>query len=168
MTEMSLALDAARTPSTSLSTTTSNRCRLNKMRSARLQRFSSSTAWRGRSTVSRSKRSPPRTERGCQRPRACRSATAIEESHEAEIHMLLHMAMEEAAAGLIGRKVDCHRLKAAEHRHVFDDATRRMPGNGGELEAVAMQMDRMNIVGGVRHTQAIAPAAREAKERLHL
>ena len=54
---------------------------------------------------------------------------AIEQSHEAEIHVLLHMAMEEAEARLIGGEVDAHLLKAADHRHVLDHAGRRMPGD---------------------------------------
>lgn len=68
------------------------------------------------------------------------------------------MAVEKCEAGIVGYEVDFVGLVSAQHDDVFEDT-----GGGGsselcELEAVTMEMDGMDIVTGVAHTDAVALA----------
>jgi hypothetical protein len=54
-------------------------------------------------------------------PCRCRSCAlfTVEEGHEPEIHVWLHVAVEEAQARLVSGEVDSHLLEFAEHRNVL-------------------------------------------------
>ena len=58
-------------------------------------------------------------------------------------------------------------LIAAEHDDVFQDAGGGLAGESGQLEAVAVQMDGMNVVAGVAHAKAVALALAQMKRRGH-
>jgi hypothetical protein len=75
--------------------------------------------------------------------------------------MVLHMAVEEAEAGLVGGEIDGQFLERADHRNILDHAGKRHAGDIGQLEAVAVQVDRVDIVGGIEHAQPVALAARQ-------
>ena len=84
-------------------------------------------------------------------PRAEPSGSgAIEQSHETRIHVVLHVAVEEAQARLIGGEVKGgHFLGAAEHRYVLDHPGRRHPDDTRDLKAVTVQVDWVRVVGGI-------------------
>src|SRR5262249_55573278 len=63
------------------------------------------------------------------------ASAALEQRHEPQIHVRLHVAVEKAAARLIGSEVDRHLLEAAEHRHILDHPRRPGAGDAGDLEA---------------------------------
>src|SRR5215471_18130282 len=65
-------------------------------------------------------------------------SAAIEQRHKSEVHVRLHVAVEETAPRLIGSEVDRHFLETAEHGHVFYDARRRHARNAGDLKAVSV------------------------------
>ena len=64
----------------------------------------------------------------------------VEQSHETRIHVILHVAVEEAQARLIGGEVESHFLGAAEHRYVLDHPGRRHPRDARDLKAVTVQV----------------------------
>ena len=100
-------------------------------------------------------------------PRALALSDTVEQSHETRIHMVLHVAVEEAQARLIGGEVKSHFLGAAEHRYVLDHPGRRHPGDARDFKAVTVQVDRMRVVGGIAQMQPIALAAVETETGLH-
>ena len=57
---------------------------------------------------------------------------------------------------IVGDEVKFHFLKAAEHHDVFDHACRRLAADPHKLEAVAMQMERMDVVTGIAKLEPIA------------
>lgn len=44
---------------------------------------------------------------------------------------------------------NCHEPETGRHYHVFDRARGRLTADAHELEAVAMEMERMNVVAGI-------------------
>jgi len=94
-------------------------------------------------------------------------SSAIEQRHETEVHMQLHMAMEQGQPWLIGDEVHFHGLVAAQHRDVLDNAAGWLARDAGDLEAVAMQMHGVDIVAGVVHAQPVAPPMVQLEQRFH-
>jgi len=80
----------------------------------------------------------------------------IEQRHEPEVHVQLLVTVEESKTGMIGNEVNLHLLIAAQHYHIFHDARGFRSCEISELEAVAMEMNRMNVVTDVAHLKAIA------------
>src|ERR1700722_19929371 len=87
----------------------------------------------------------------------------IEQSHEAKVHVQLLMTMEKRESRIIGDKVYFILLIATEHYNVFHYASGRRPGEVSHLEGVTMKMDGVNIIAGVAHAEAIAPALLEVE-----
>ena len=79
----------------------------------------------------------------------------IEQRHETEVHVHLLMAVEKSETGIVGNKVDFVDLVDPEHHNILHDTGRGDSGEISELKAVAMKMDRMNVVAVVAHTNAI-------------
>ena len=89
----------------------------------------------------------------------------VEQGHEAEVHVQLLVAVEEGEAGVVGDEVDLDLLVAADHHNVLHDAGGRLAGDRCELEAVAMQVNGVDIVAGVAHAQAVALALLQVEGR---
>src|SRR4029077_13497684 len=83
------------------------------------------------------------------------SLDVIEQRHETEVHVYLLMAMEKSETGIVGNKVDFVSLVDPEADDILHDTGRGDSGELSELKAVAMKMDRMNVVAGVAHPNAI-------------
>ena len=80
----------------------------------------------------------------------------IEQRHEPEVHVQLLVTVEESKTGMIGDEVNLQLLIAAQHDHILHDARGFCSCEVSELKAVAMEMNRMNVVTGVAHPKAIA------------
>ena len=78
------------------------------------------------------------------------------------------MAVEEGEAGVVGGEVDLDLLVAADHDDVFDDAGGGDASEVGQFEAVAMEMDGVDVVAGVAHVDAVAAALMEVKRGGHV
>src|SRR5215472_9164348 len=79
----------------------------------------------------------------------------IKQRHETKVHVQLLMAMEESKARIVSYEIDFMLLIATQHYDVLDDSRRFCTGEIGELEAVAMKMDRMNVVARVAHPNPV-------------
>ena len=82
----------------------------------------------------------------------------VEQRHEAEVHVQLLVTMEQREAGIVGDKVDLDFLVASDHDDVFHYSSADFPGKFGEFETMPVKMDRMYVVAGVAHANAIALA----------
>jgi len=82
----------------------------------------------------------------------------VEEAHETEVHVELLVAMEKREAGIVGDEINFELLVAAEHDNVFADARGRSAGDLRELEGVAVEMDRVDVVALVEEAEAVAAA----------
>src|ERR1700693_1283339 len=91
----------------------------------------------------------------------------VEKRHESKVHVQLLMAVKQGPAGVVGNEVDLDFLIPAEHRDILHDAGGDFPRDPDQLAAVAMQVDGVNVVAGIAHPQAVAPALVQAKCRLH-
>ena len=80
----------------------------------------------------------------------------VEQKHEAKIHVQLLMAMEQRQSRMIGNEIKFHFLKAADHDHILNDAGCRLASYAHELEAVAVQMQGMDVVAGVTEFKTVA------------
>ena len=89
----------------------------------------------------------------------------VEQRHEAEVHVQLLMAVEEGATGIIGDKIDLSFLVAPEHHDILENAGSRFSREARHLEAVAMQMNRVNIIARIPQANAITLAFLEMKRR---
>jgi len=87
----------------------------------------------------------------------------IEKRHEAEIHVELLMAVEEGEAGIVGDECNFGLLVAVEHKNIFEDTGGGFAGDADEFEAVAMQMDGMNVVAGIAESEAVALALQKSE-----
>ena len=81
--------------------------------------------------------------------------------------MQLHMTMEQRQPRVIRRKIDVHLLKPTQHRHVFDDARRRLARDPGQFESMPVQVHRVNIIRRIAHVQPVAFSLFQMKHRLH-
>ena len=58
----------------------------------------------------------------------------FEQSHEAEIHVQLLVAVEQREAGVIRHEIDLHFLVAAYQYNILDDAGRRLSSYSRQFE----------------------------------
>ena len=65
------------------------------------------------------------------------------------------MAVEKSETRIVGNKVDFGNLVGPKHDDILHDTGRGLSGDISELKAVAMKMNRMNVVAGVAHPNAI-------------
>ncbi len=82
----------------------------------------------------------------------------VEQRHEAEVHVQLLVTMEQREAGIVGDEVDFDFLVASDHDNVLHHAGTGFRCKLGEFETMPVKMDRMYVVAGVAHTNAIALA----------
>jgi len=81
---------------------------------------------------------------------------------------MLHVTVKQAQAALICREVDSHLGKCADQCDILNKPRDRHSGHAGQLEAVAMQVKRVHVIGRVAHFQTVAPAVFQMESRLHL
>jgi hypothetical protein len=79
----------------------------------------------------------------------------VEQRHETEVHVQLLMAMEESKAGIVSYEIDFMLLIATQHHDILHNSRRFCAREIRELEAMAMKMDRMNVVASIAHPNAI-------------
>jgi len=82
----------------------------------------------------------------------------VEEGHEAEIHMELLVAMEKREAGIVGDEIDFGLLIATEHDDVLFDASCGDTRDLCKFEAVAVEVDGVDVVALIAETDAVAAA----------
>ena len=64
--------------------------------------------------------------------------------------------MEQGRPRIVGNEVELHLLEASQHHHVFDHACSLLAADAHEFKAVAMEMERMNIVAGIAEFKPVA------------
>src|SRR5579885_2012223 len=92
-----------------------------------------------------------------------RSSNVVEKSHESEIHVQLLMAMEERKAGIIRYEIHRNFLISSHHYHVLHHARSRRSHDIRQLECMAVQVNRVEIVTGIPHMDTIAAALLQVK-----
>ena len=70
------------------------------------------------------------------------------------------MTVEQRRSGIVGDEIEFDFLKAAQHHDILDHAGGRLAADPRQLEAVPMQVQRMDVVAGVAEFQPIAPPLR--------
>jgi hypothetical protein len=86
----------------------------------------------------------------------------VEQRHKPEIHVKLLMAVEQSWARVIGKEIDLSLLVAAQHDHILDHAARWLAGDPCQLEAVSVQVDRMDVAKVVDAVAAM-PGSQSAR-----
>ena len=76
------------------------------------------------------------------------------------------MTVKQRRSGIVGQKIEFDLLEPADHHDVLEHAGRRLPSHAGQLERVAMQVQRVDVVAGVPESEAVAPAAMQCEGRL--
>lgn len=84
------------------------------------------------------------------------SSCVIEERHETEIHVQLLMTMKECPPRVVRDKIKLRFLKSAQHHHILDHARGRLASDTRQLEAVAVQVQRVNIIARVAELLPVA------------
>src|SRR5438132_7858731 len=87
----------------------------------------------------------------------------VEERHESVVHMQLLVTVEKRQPRIVSNEVHLGFLVSAQHHNIFQDSSCRLPGQARQLKTMAMEMDWMDIVTGVAHTNAIALALLQVK-----
>src|SRR5262245_616854 len=77
------------------------------------------------------------------------------------------MAVEQGGPGGVGHKVELELLAAGQHHHVLSYARARLAADADQFEAVAMEMERMNVVAGIAKFQAVAATSVDGVGRFH-
>ena len=73
------------------------------------------------------------------------------------------LALKQGESGIIRHEIDGGFLVSAEHDDVFHDPCRFLAGDIGQLEAVPVQVDGMDIVAGIAHMNAVALTLSQVK-----
>ena len=69
-----------------------------------------------------------------------RNSDIFKESHKAEIHVEVLMAVKQSEPGIIGKEIDIHPTEAFDENGVFIDAGRFFPVDFSDLEIMPMQV----------------------------
>ena len=69
-----------------------------------------------------------------------RTSDIFKESHKAEIHVEVLMAVKQSEPGIIGKEIDIHPTEAFDQYGVFIDAGRFFPVDLSDLEIMPMQV----------------------------
>ena len=75
--------------------------------------------------------------------------------------------MPSGVAGIVGHEIHLDFLEAAQHHDVLDDARRLPATDAHELEAVAVEMQRVDIVARIAKLEPVALALAEHHHRTH-
>ena len=72
--------------------------------------------------------------------------------------MQLLVTVEQGPAWIVGDEVECEFLKAAQHHHVLDHARGGFAAYASQLEAMPVQVQRVNVVAGVSELEPGCPS----------
>jgi len=72
-------------------------------------------------------------------------ARIFDEIHEAEIHVLLHVAVKQREPGIVCDKIHFTSLGAPGHHHILDDAGGRLAIELDQFETVPVQVHRVHV-----------------------
>src|SRR5215469_3544002 len=87
----------------------------------------------------------------------------VEQGHKPEVHVQLLMAVKQGPAWIVGHKVHLGFLVTAQHDNILDHTGGWFSRQPRQLKAVSVQMDRMNIVTGISHSNPISLALLDVK-----
>ena len=82
----------------------------------------------------------------------------LNQLHEAEIHVQLLVAVKERRTRVVGDEIELDLLKPAKHHDVLNNPSGRFAADAHQLEAVAVQMQRMDIVARIAKFEPVALA----------
>ena len=85
-----------------------------------------------------------------------RGFNVFKESHEAEIHVEILMAVKQGEPGIVGDKIDINSTEAFHQNRVLKDAGCFFSVDLCDLEIMPMQVERMHIVALVDESESIA------------
>jgi hypothetical protein len=85
-----------------------------------------------------------------------RASDILKESHEAEIHVEILVAVKQGEPGVIGYKIDINSAEALGEDGVFENSGRFFPMNFRDLEIMPVQVERMHVVAFVDESESIA------------
>jgi len=85
-----------------------------------------------------------------------RGLNVFEQSHEAEIHVEILMAVKQGESGIIRYKIDINSGEAFDQHGVFENSGRFFSMNFRDLEIMPMQVERMHVVALVDESESIA------------
>src|SRR5689334_6163613 len=91
----------------------------------------------------------------------------IEQGHETKVHVKLLVTVKQREARIVCREVYFDLLISPDHNHIFHHARTRLPGELGEFKTVSVKMDRVNVVAGIAHSQAMTLAFAQMESRFH-
>src|ERR1700674_498456 len=86
------------------------------------------------------------------------SSDIVEQSHEPKVHVNLLMAVKQGQARIVGDEIDFRFLIASQHYNVFENSRSGLSAQARQFEAVPVQMDWVNVVAGIAHSQSITLA----------
>ena len=87
--------------------------------------------------------------------------------HEPIIHVQLLVAVEQRVARVIGCEIEGHLLITAKHDDILDHAGCRLAVDLGQLEAVAVKMERVNVIARVTEFEPVAVPPLQCVDGLH-
>ena len=85
-----------------------------------------------------------------------RGLNVFKESHEAEIHMEILMAVKQGEPGIVGDKIDINSTEAFHQNRVLKDAGCVFSVDLCNLKIMPMQVERMHVVALVDESESIA------------
>ena len=91
----------------------------------------------------------------------------LEKRHEPEIHVKLLVTVEQRQSRIVGNEIEFDFLEAVQHYNILHHARRRLAANAHEFEAVPVQVQRMNVVGGIAKLEPVAAPLVHSVDRFH-
>ena len=79
--------------------------------------------------------------------------------------MQLLVAVKERQSRVVRNEIDFRFLVTSQHQHVFQDSGGGFSCNAGQLKTMPVKMDRVDVITGVAHMNAIALAFLKVKGR---
>src|SRR5229473_6084844 len=110
-------------------------------------------------SVSKVMEAPPRTRLGIHPA----SLQIVEQGHETKVHVKLLVTMKQGQARIVGDEVHFRFLIPSQHHDIFENSRGGLSSQTRQFEAVPMQMDRMDVIAGIAHTESIPLAVVQVK-----
>jgi hypothetical protein len=79
----------------------------------------------------------------------------LKESHEAEIHVEILVAVKQGEPWIVGYKIDIHSAEAFVQVGVFENSGRFFSMNFRDLEIMPVQVERMHVIALVDESESI-------------
>src|SRR6266571_1702087 len=77
------------------------------------------------------------------------------------------MTMKQGQAGIVSLEIHFDFLIPADHDDILRHTCTRLPRELGEFKTVPMEMDRMNVIAGIVHPQAVPLSLPEMESGCH-